>query len=532
MGVVQSALRNVYLSISTALGAIAEMNADFNLLLARINASPGLPVSDPTSPFWLSNPPFPALTKIQSKKLPTSADIVIIGSGITGTSIAMTILEESKAMGIETRVVMLEAREITSGATGRNGGHIKTAPYELFYLMKEKLGVDQAKKIVQYQMILLDLLPKLAKEKGWHKAEARKVETVDLFFDDKMFEKARQWADELRIHMPEYYNDIRFWDAKEAQEKFQTGSHLVGALTYTAGAIWPFRFVTSCLSYLLESFTSAFSVETSTPVTSITMSEDPSKYIIHTPRGNINTKHVIHATEAHTANLIPKLRGKLFAVRGHMSAQRPGKLFPQLNGDRSWGFIHAKGYEYITQRPGDVDADSDGLGAEIMTGGGLRLGGNGMDEVGVAVDNSTRLDISSYLGGVLPTVFGSQNWGEDAARGRMKGDVWTGTMGFSADGFPFVGKLDPSLTGRKANKSYATASGAEWVSAGYGGEGMPQAWLCGCACALMVLGRDKVDLDERSGRPGGKLMDWFPEQMIITPERVSRANINELASEL
>lgn len=161
------------------------------------------------------------------------------------------------------------------------------------------------------------------------------------------------------------------------------------------------------------------------------------------------------------------------------------------------------------------------------------LGGNGMADIGVPDDSTMRFDVGSYLGGVLPMIFGPKNWGADSPSGRVKA-IWSGAMGWSADGFPFVGRLDPALTGRKppqANNGHGVAFG-EWISAGYCGEGMPQAWLCGVACALMVLEREDVEVQDVAGRPEGKLMEWFPAEMVVSPKRVRRANVYELANEL
>ena len=54
-------------------------------------------------------------------ELPQEADTVIIGSGITGTLVAKHHLETFPGK----KVVILEAREFCSGATGRNAGHCK-----------------------------------------------------------------------------------------------------------------------------------------------------------------------------------------------------------------------------------------------------------------------------------------------------------------------------------------------------------------------------------------------------------------------
>lgn len=218
-----------------------------------------------------------------------------------------------------------------------------------------------------------------------------------------------------------------------------------------------------------------------------------------------------------------------------MTAQRPGKAFPQLDGSRSWCLINKKGYEYVTQRPGKVDA-VHGLGGEIMIGGGMiQSGRKGLGEFGIASDAETNYMTGCHLSGVLPMGFGLDNWGEDAPGGRMK-NMWSGSLGLTADMLPFVGRLEPSLTGRtplKGTKSKNTAGSithpGEWISAGYNGEGMVNAWLCGVALGLIILGREEVVTAKMMpGRPHGKLDDWFPKEYICTHERVRKASVYQL----
>lgn len=52
--------------------------------------------------------------------LPTKTDILIIGGGYAGASAAYHLFPEDQ-QGIPPKVVLLEARELCSGATGRNG---------------------------------------------------------------------------------------------------------------------------------------------------------------------------------------------------------------------------------------------------------------------------------------------------------------------------------------------------------------------------------------------------------------------------
>lgn len=77
----------------------------------------GLPTSNPTKSFWHSEPSTILLGHRTTEKLPLRADVVIIGSGIAGTSAAHWLAESGK--GKDLNVVMLEAREACWGATGR-----------------------------------------------------------------------------------------------------------------------------------------------------------------------------------------------------------------------------------------------------------------------------------------------------------------------------------------------------------------------------------------------------------------------------
>jgi hypothetical protein len=71
-----------------------------------------LPSTNPSASFWLSDPD-PVLNGHRSPEgLPEYIDTVIVGSGITGATAAW---ELSKT----TEVLVLEAREVSSGATGR-----------------------------------------------------------------------------------------------------------------------------------------------------------------------------------------------------------------------------------------------------------------------------------------------------------------------------------------------------------------------------------------------------------------------------
>ncbi len=91
-----------------------------NALLERTSTSPGIPLINSSTPYW-TFPNSPIAESGRDSQLPSDADIVIIGGGLSGTAVAKTILENSSHNSSISpiKLVMLEARDACSGATGR-----------------------------------------------------------------------------------------------------------------------------------------------------------------------------------------------------------------------------------------------------------------------------------------------------------------------------------------------------------------------------------------------------------------------------
>lgn len=79
------------------------------------------PVPDSTQPYWRTQ--LHDLDDYRTtEQLPAEADTVVIGAGYAGASIVYHLLEKAKEQGKKVpSIVILEAREACSGATGRNG---------------------------------------------------------------------------------------------------------------------------------------------------------------------------------------------------------------------------------------------------------------------------------------------------------------------------------------------------------------------------------------------------------------------------
>lgn len=79
-----------------------------------------IPVPNGMLPFWRTEPHILDNHR-SSEVLPEKSDIVIVGAGYAGASIAHHILSQVKPGSKAPSITVLEARQACSGATARNG---------------------------------------------------------------------------------------------------------------------------------------------------------------------------------------------------------------------------------------------------------------------------------------------------------------------------------------------------------------------------------------------------------------------------
>lgn len=109
------------------------------------------PVSNSTISFWRSED-LHQLDNYRSPTWPDESDIIIIGTGYAGASLAYHLLEKGKASETQRSITIVEAREACSGATGRNGGHLKPDPFSRAGSVIEKHGREAAEEVSSFEI--------------------------------------------------------------------------------------------------------------------------------------------------------------------------------------------------------------------------------------------------------------------------------------------------------------------------------------------------------------------------------------------
>lgn len=527
-------LRNII--IRALIRAISLLYPPVHTLFSRIRSSPGVPIKDPSTSYWTLCPS-PISRHGADGDLPKYADIVVIGSGITGTSFARAILDYDALHGVTGKplcVLMLEARDVCSGATGRNGGHITPMLYRDYTELKAVHGIDMARKIIRFRLShFQELLSVATEENLLEESQCREVEALDAFYEPSLYNEAKGKLETYKKDLPEESSRYQIYEGSDEIKNLQLSRLTVGCMSTRGGAVHPYHLVTGILARLLRVYPSNFYLFSHTPCTSISGPESAEGlYSLETPKGTIQTPHVVHATNAWASHLIPGMREKIIPARGVMTAQgpRPGlgegskkKRPTAWTGQRSFVFYPSNSfdvYDYLTQQPAADSAVSiyPKSAGELMFGGGFGRDNGFLTEVGNVDDRGWNSRTASYLQGALSDYFKVD---DNDSKEEVKA-TWGGILGISVDQQPWVGRIPATITSRGsvfggAPTATNLAAPGEWMAAGYTGEGMVHAWQSGKALAYMVLGIDE-----------GGILDWLPEVFRISEERWKEVEIEDL----
>ena len=459
-------------------------------IAARLAQDPGLPVASPTMSFWQD--PEHSFAHTRSPSLPAEADVAIIGSGITAVSTAQHLLR----LEPDLRIVMLEARSAISGATGRNGGHIKASPWADYSDLKKAFGKESAMKIMRFRMAHLDAICDEAAALGvdGEPGLVRRTQSLSTAYSPETWKNSQARLTEFLEDFPEESEKWRVINDRATLTKLGLSENACGTVEGPEGAAWPYRFVGAVLKKLLDG--GRVVLETHTPVTAVDRSSlTTHPYSLQTSRGSINAKNVIHCTNGFAGHLLPALRGKLWPFRGQMTVQSVGASFPRLGASRSWSTIWERGFDYVTQSPGP-----DG---NLYWGGGLLQVHKQLSEQAIDLGCSNDAELSPMCLRRLETAAGRAfTHAEDTQIVRK----WTGIMGCTGDGLPLAGRLSEEWSGRE---DCDPSEGGEWIAAGFNGFGMVNCWLTGKAIAHIVTKRAE------------EVRPWFPiDEYACTKERL------------
>jgi glycine/D-amino acid oxidase-like deaminating enzyme len=422
-----------------------------------------------------------------TEALPEEADVVVVGSGYTGAATAYYMLEKSG--GKRPSVVILEARDICSGATARNGGHIKPDVYFNAVLSEKMFGPRIAQEITRFEMQQVFDVKRLVEQEQID-CDFELTRGIDAFVDPEVAKQTIAAFKEMKARGYQFSDDLHFIQDPKKAEQVSGVKGALTAFTFTAATVWPYKLVSHLLRRCMEW---GANLQANTAVTKISETAgDSGRWTVTTPRGEVRAKKVVFAANAYLSTVLPQFQDKITPARGVACRiavpANSNKPSPHLNNSYSIRYGPQE-YDYLISR-------TDG---SIVVGGAKQVVLRDESYWHNNINDSELIPgAEKYFTGYMQRMF--HGWEDSAAEIT---DIWTGVMGYSSDLVPWVGEV-PGMQGI-------------YVNAGFTGHGMPRILGCSEALALLVRGDVQSLKDTKLPAPY-----WITEGRLRTERSITR----------
>ena len=347
-------------------------------------------------------------------------DLLIVGGGITGLTLAWTMAEAGAA------AMLSEAGALAGAASGRNAGFLFATPPEPYRERIALWGRDGARAALQIgrrsHQRVRQLVESLGIDCDYRSRGGLRLAVTPEEAEDQRASLADLHADGFRL----LETPVRAAVPGYAAEHFAAAFALA-----EDGELHPVRFLHGLARAAIAQGVPLYEA---TPLEAATW--DAGAWSARTPRGTIRARTLVLATNAFTPRLCPMLDPLIAPRRGQMLATAPldREIIPQPTSAH-WG------YRYWRQLPD----------RRLIIGGWRDLDLDG--EVGF--DDRPTPPIQAGIEEGLKVL---------VPEGAPIEHRWAGTMGFARDGRPLVGWLD-------AEHHLA-------ICAGFTGHGMAMAPAC------------------------------------------------------
>lgn len=451
--------------------------AEFQTLLGALGLDSAFPIQIPANsePCW-SHYAHPLKQYRSNPNLPSEADIVIIGAGLTGASAAYH-LRDQAAKGL--RVIVLDRGSPAGEASGRNAGNFELLPensvgtYDglarerLKFLTRcyptitqEVLRVEaerQASLVFSFAIHNRDLLKQIIEKEqlacdfspaGWLYLAHTEREEQAICEEVELATRQDQRAE--------------IWSRMKIRQEFGFERGFIGRFVPGDGTYHPAKFVYGVLQIAI---TAGVELYTGVAVRDINLASD-GRHVLNTADGSLLARWVIVATNAFTRQLFPELD----AIRPAQSQISLTEFVPDRCRGRA--VTCEEGPVYFNQPRAGA---RDGMAPLLLGGGKDRPMRNLSSRRRSARVHSRLLELRDRY---FPEM-----------RHRPFSSEWIGPIALTPDQLPAIGFLKNGII----------------VAAGFNGYGGSYCVAAGDAAADMAK--------------SGQVPDWLPED-VFSPRRL------------
>jgi gamma-glutamylputrescine oxidase len=260
---------------------------------------------DPISWYRESAQPPQVSPKLQGS---VEVDVCIVGAGVTGLSAAI----ELRRLGLS--VVVLEAKTIGFGASGRNGGQVAIGQRRSQKSLEDWFGLAKAQELWKVGLDSVNLVERLISQ--------FQIE-CELKRGSLFLAASPRLSDELKAeveHLQKYYHhdSLSYLSPREVSIETSALGVADGIKDSRALHLHPLKYVQG-LAAAARSLGAV--IYESTPLQRI--NKIASRVSLDTPNGNVSAYKLIVACNAYLDKLYPKISSSIMPINNFMIATEP-----------------------------------------------------------------------------------------------------------------------------------------------------------------------------------------------------------------
>lgn len=379
------------------------------------------------------------------------ADVCVIGGGYTGLSTALHLAQ----LGVD--VMLLEAKRVAWGASGRNGGQISSGQRQDQAYLEASFGLEAAREFWALSETAKQLIRDLVSRHG-----------IDCDLNDGGLIVAHKPAAARELearaeHLARTYGyaDMRYLQPGELRQFLASDNYHGGVLDAGAMHLHPLNYALGLARACRDA---GVRLHEQTPVLGYSRAAPA---VVRTSRGDVRAQHVVVACNGYLEKLEPRLAGRIMPINNYVVATAP---LPDP-------------YALIRGRVCVHDTRFVVNYFRLSADGRLLFGG------GETYRRRFPRDIAAFVRPHLLRVF-------PQLADTPIDYAWGGTLAVTLSRLPHLGRLTPNVL----------------FAQGFSGHGVPTATLAGKLIAGALTGQD-AGFERFAGLPGrpfpgGTLFRW------------------------
>ncbi|KAH7014412.1 FAD dependent oxidoreductase [Microdochium trichocladiopsis] len=435
-----------------------------------------LPVPGSTLSHWhQTTRSWPHLNANQDSPVPSSTRYLIVGAGISGALTAWELVNH----GVDGKdILIVEAREAVSGATGRNAGHIRPDAFRGFLGLAAAHGSEQARKVLEDEKAVLAKAKEFVESNNID-CNFRYTTTLEVCLESEYAVELAESLEAFRAAGGDT-SHVRLHEGSAAQDKSRM-SHAVCAYEWPAASNHPVKLT----QWILEdAIGRGVKLWTHCPAVDIQRHEGQAsglkRWDVHTPRGVVSADTIVHCTNAYAAHLLPGLVQLIRPRRaqGHSyvpPASLAGDKVLQSTMSLRYGAKHYFSVNQLTD--GTMifggQATRDDKDRDMPEYTQSRFTFDDATHNPYMMKNSVK-EFSTLANGGLENECNVAETKSPMRPGEGLTHVWTGLVAETPDHLPYIGPIE-GLDG-------------QWIAAGYNGHGMARVFTCIPGLVKLIMG--------------------------------------------